>query len=163
MKNTKKLATLVGTVALVGALSVTAFAASSYSTPAEVLAGLTGRTAASVTAERRASGVTYGSIAAEAGKLQQFKDETLEMKKGILAQRVTDGVMTQEEADTLLAAIEENQAICEGSGNGQRLGLGIGARFGQGSKAGTGARRGGGRGMGGGRGVGYGNGASITP
>ncbi len=161
MKNTKKLATLVGTVALVGALSVTAFAASNYSTPAEVLAGLTGRDIASVTAERHASGVTYGSMAAAAGKLQEFKDETLEMKKAILAQRVTDGVMTQEEADTLLAAIEENQATCDGTGSEQRLGMG--ARFGQGAKAGNGARRGGGRGTGGGRGMGLGNGICINP
>lgn len=156
MKN-KKIATFLGAIALVGALSVTAFAASSYATPAEVLAGLTGRTVASVTAERRASGGTYGSMAAAAGKLQEFKDETLEMKKAILAQRVTDGVMTQEEADALLAAIEANQATCDGTGSGQRLGAGMGARFGQGARAGMGARRGGGRGMG------YGNGVCITP
>ena len=117
---------------------------SQYLTPAEAVAGLTGREVQSVIDERTQTGKTYGSIANEAGALDEFKAEMLEMKKDTLAARVAAGTMTQEQADAIIARIEANQANCDGTGAGCGLngaGCGMGTGFGQG-------RGQGGRGMG---------------
>jgi hypothetical protein len=128
--------------------SVTAFAASQYSTPAEAVAGLSRREVQSVIDERAQTSKTYGTIASEAGVLDEFKVEMLEIKKDTVAARVADGTMTQEQADAIIARIEENQSSCDGTGakcgrNGMGLGAGVG--FGQGNGQG---RRQNGRGMG---------------
>lgn len=148
MKKFRKAIMTGAVVMMVGAASVTAFAASSYSTPAEAVAGLTGRTVEDVTAERYETGKTYGTIADDAGKLEEFQTEMLQIKKDILADRVEAGLMTQERADAILAAIEENQATCDGTGslgNGQRMGAGFGGKYGNGQGYGQG--QGYGRGM----------------
>lgn len=147
MKSVKKIIAVGGIVAALAMTSVTAFAASSYKTPAEAVAALTGKTTESVIAERVETGKNYGTIANEAGKLEEFKQELIELKKDILAQRVTDGKITQEQADATIKAIEENQATCDGTGTGS-CGLGVGNK----SANCTGA----GRGMGGGSGLGCG-------
>jgi len=144
MKTMKKLVVTGVAVFTLAIGSVTAFAASQYSTPAEAVAGLTGREVQSVIDERTQTGKTYGSIANEAGALDEFKVEMLEMKKDTLAARVAAGTMTQEQADAIIARIEANQANCDGTGAGCGLngaGCGMGTGFGQG-------RGQGGRGMG---------------
>lgn len=122
------------------ATSMTAFAATTYGTPAEAVAGITGKTVEEVTAQRRA-GTTYGAIAAEAGKLEEFKQAMQETYKEALDARVADGKLTQEQADKLFAERVERQSTCDGSGNGGGCGLGLGNGGGVG------------RGMGGGRGM----------
>ena len=141
MKNFKNLIMVGAIVTMVGAGSVTAFAASSYSTPAEAAAGLTGRTAEEVTAERYETGKTYGTIANDAGKLEEFQAEMLQIKKDMLADRVEAGSMTQERADEIIAAIEDNQSTCDGSGSlktGQSMGAGFGSMNGGGQGYGEG-------------------------
>ncbi len=141
MKNFKRLIMAGAIVTMVGAASVTAFAASSYNTPAEAAAGLTGRTAEDVTAERYETGKSYGTIAKDAGKLEEFQDEMLQMKKDILADRVEAGLITQERADEIIAALENNQSVCDGTGSfgtGQRMGAGFGSKNGSGQGYGQG-------------------------
>lgn len=134
MKAFKRIAVAGVAILALAVGSVTAFAASQYSTPAEAIAGLTGREVQSVIGERTQTGKTYGSIANEAGVLDGFRLEMLKMKKDTLAARVADGTMTQEQADAIIARIEANQASCDGSGCGSNdAGSGMGARFGQGS------------------------------
>lgn len=148
MKKMKTL-TMLGLVAIaVSAISITAFAASIYDTPAQAVAGLTGRTEESVIDERAETGSTYGTIADEAGKLEEFKDAMLEIKKDRLAESVESGRLTQEQADEVLARIEANLENCDGTGS-QRIGQAAGAGFG----GGNGQGQGNGQGMmGGGRG-----------
>ena len=148
MKKMKTLMITGMTVLTLVAGSVTAFAASQYSTPAEAVAGLSRREVQSVIDERAQTSKTYGTIASEAGVLDEFKVEMLEIKKDTVAARVADGTMTQEQADAIIARIEENQSSCDGTGakcgrNGMGLGAGVG--FGQGNGQG---RRQNGRGMG---------------
>lgn len=135
MKKIKQLI-MAGAMALtVGAASVTAFAASSYSTPAEALAGLTGKSVEDVTAERFETGRNYGAMANDAGKLEEFHSEMLQIKKDALADRVAAGLITQEKADEIIAAMEKNQAYCNGTGSlgaGQRMGMGFGGMKGNG-------------------------------
>ena len=125
-----KKAIAIGTMVLtLSATSLTAFAASNYQTPAEAVAGLTGKTVESVLAERAETGKTYGTIANEAGKLEEFKGEMLEIKKDALAEKVADGVITQEKADRIIETIEENQANCDGTASaksGMKMGAGVG-------------------------------------
>ncbi len=159
MKNFKRLVTLGAVTLAIGATSLTAFAASQYSTPAEALAGITGRTVESLVEERKESNKTYGTIAQEEGKLDEFKLEVLEMKKANLAAQVDQGKITQDKADDIIEKLEENQANCDGTGRAQ-VGRKLGAKFGSnGEGLGNGGEnRGNGqaRGQGSGRGMGMG-------
>lgn len=119
MKKFKKLIFIGAVVLIIAATSVTALAATGYSSPAEILAGLTGQTADSILAEKTQSNTTYGTIAKDAGVLDQFKAQMLELKKAALAERVTAGQLTQERADAILAAMEANMANCDGIGSGK--------------------------------------------
>lgn len=159
MKKLRKVVTLGAITLALGATSLTAFAASQYKTPAEVVAGITGRTEESVIEERLNLGKTYGTIASEAGKLDEFKSEMLDMKKANLTEQVAEGKMTQENADAIIEKIKNLQEDCDGTGNA-KIGSSMGARLGSnGEGLGNGrAYRGNGvgRGQGGGRGMGIG-------
>jgi hypothetical protein len=141
MKSKKLITGLVVVVLAVGAISATAFAASAYSSPAQAVAGLTGRTEESVIAQRTETGDTYGTIANEAGVLDQFKDEMLSIREDTLAERVAAGTMTQERADEILAAMKIRQETCDGTGLGQN-GTGACGANGQGSANAQGAGNG---------------------
>ena len=146
MKNVKKLiAAGVLTLAL-SVTGITAFAASAYKTPAEAAAGVTGKSVSDVITEHQQTGKTYGTIANESGKLEEFKAERLEIMKDNLDSRVSAGTLTQEKADAIYNNMKENQANCDGTGqgaggcglgNGQggcgKSGQGSGHRFGNGS------------------------------
>lgn len=148
---------IIGAMVLtIGATSLTAFAASKYNTPAQAAAGLTGKTVESVISEKAETGKTYGTIAKEAGKLTEFKNETLEIKKDALDDKVKNGTLTQERADEIMAALKENQKNCDGTGS-DRIGQKMGAGFG-----GNGGKNGGGMGKGQGKGEGQGLGFSGT-
>lgn len=144
MKNFRKVMTVGAIVFAIGVTSVAGFAASIYKTPAEAVAGLTEQTVESVIAERQVSNKSYGTIAAEAGKLDEFKKEIIEIKKANLKTQVEAGKLTQEKADTIIKAIEENQVNCDGTGTekiGQKEGLrfgsnGLGQGLGNGAKDG---------------------------
>jgi hypothetical protein len=137
-----KLKKLLVAVTMVGMLWVagTAYAAVNKS-PADIVAGITGKSVTEVNQER-ASGKPYGTIAQVAGKLEEFKVQMLEQKKNILDQRVQAGQLTLAQADQILAAIKNNQTLCDGTGNGmgkmQGLRMGIGAGLGRGRGIGGG-------------------------
>ena len=145
MKNFKKLiavATIIGSLSVVGVAG--AAVATGATTPAGIVAGLTGKSVEAVTAER-AAGTTYGTIAQEAGKLDEFKTENLAQKKVLLDQRVTEGNLTQAQADATYNSIKENQATCDGTGSakmGQKNGMGFGQGMGSGQHNGGGMGRG---------------------
>lgn len=168
MKNFKKAVTLVAVVALLGATSATTFAASPYNSMADIVAALTGKTATEVTAEKVETDKTYGTLAKDAGKLEEFKAEAVELKKDMLAEKVAAGAMTQEKADQISAAMVEQQATCDGTATGNdgiRLGAGFGGQGnGQGQGMGQGQGNGQGQGMGNGcmaRGAGNGAGGGF--
>lgn len=148
MKNFKK---LIAAATIVGILGVVGIAGASYATgattPAGIVSALTGKSVEQVTAER-AAGKTYGTIAKDAGKLDEFKTENLDQKKAILDQRVKDGKLTQDQADAAYNSMQANQATCDGTGSA-RMGQRNGAGFGRGMGMGQGQGRG--QGMGGGR------------
>ncbi|MHB8126129.1 MAG: hypothetical protein ACYDEJ_10895 [Desulfitobacteriaceae bacterium] len=153
MKNFKKLiaaATIVGILGVVGVAG--ASIATGATTPAGIVAGLTGKSVEEITAQR-AAGTTYGTIAKEAGKLDDFKAQTLEQKKIVLDQRVKDGNLTQAQADQIYNSIKTNQATCDGTGSAG-IGRSNGVGFGQGMGMGRGAGQRNGSGFGGGMGMG---------
>lgn len=144
-KMKKILAAGVAVLAL-SALSITAFAASAYKSPAEAVAALTGKTVESVVEQRQETGDNYGKIAEEAGVRDEFKAAMFEMKKDALNARVAAGTMTQERADEIIAAIEAKTVDCDGScdNSGSKLGqsYGAGFRFGNGDTTGNGTGNG---------------------
>lgn len=148
MTKTKKLVVIIIIVGVL-ATAVTAFAATVKS-PAEVLATLTGKTVEEVF-EKREEGKTFGAMAMDAGKFEEFKQKMLELKKSILDQRVKDGELSKEKADEIYSAIKENQANCDGTGNtafGRKGGMGFGRGNGMGNGRGMGrSYRGMGRGI----------------
>lgn len=156
MKRLKKLAAVVSVIGVLGAAGA-AFAATTI-TPAEIVSGLTGKTVTELYQER-STGKTYGTIANEAGKLEEFKTQMLEQKKIVLDQRVKDGSLTQEQADDIYNAIKNNQAACDGTGSagiGRKYGAGFGQSCGMGLGQGAGAGMRNGAGFGGGMGAGRG-------
>lgn len=159
MKNLKKLAVAGAAILAVSATSVTALAASGYTSPAEIVAGLTGSPVETVIAEKTESGSTYGAIAGASGVLAEFRAEMLALRKADLSERVAAGTMTQEKADAIIAAMEANQADCDGTGSGAGIGAGMGARFGgYGNGTGTGSGGANRNSHGGGR---YGSGSGL--
>lgn len=152
----KRLMKMISLTAIAGILSVSgAVFADTLKTPATLAAELTGKTVTEVTAQR-AEGKTYGALAKEAGKLEEFQNQMLDIKKAILEQRVSEGTMTQERADAILAAIKTNQASCDGTGSaqiGRKMGAGFGGGMGMGLGMGAGLRDGSHNGMGFGRNI----------
>lgn len=136
----------------------TAFAATS-GTPAEIYAKLKGITVEEAYAQR-AAGSTYGELAAEAGLLDEFKTENLAAKKALVQERVTNGTLTQAQADSIISRMEQNIANCDGTGNG----IGQGGMYGKGNGGGNGLGMGacGGYGARGGNGAGYGTNGSVA-
>lgn len=118
MTKFKKMMTL-GVVCAVSTVGVTAFAATTYGTPAEVLAQLTGKSVESVLEEKHETGKSYGTLAIESGQLEAFKELNLQNKKAQLDEQVSEGIKTKEEAEAILKTIEIKQANCDGTGLGQ--------------------------------------------
>lgn len=155
MKSFKKLVAIATAVVVVGATG--AVYAATIKTPAEITAGLTGKSTDELYTQRQ-SGKTYGTIAKEAGKLDEFKAQMLERRKAILDERVKAGTLTQEQADTIYNNMKENQAVCDADGN-----AGLGMSNGTCASTGSGqGMMGQGRGMRGGFGGGMGVGRGIN-
>jgi len=150
MKNIKKIVAVVVSVCVIGAAGM-AYAADIKS-PADIAAALTGKSVTDVNKEKVA-GKTYGTIAKDAGKLEEFQAQMLEQRKAILDQRVKDGEITQQQADDIYNAIKNKQATCDGTGDAK-----LGKQFGMGRCNGQGMGRGAGLGNGGGNGAGCGMG-----
>jgi len=161
MKNLKKLVALAAVVGVIGTTGAVVYAATTR-TPAEIAAGLTGKTVEEVYSERQA-GKTFGTISNDAGKLEEFKTQMLEERKAILDERVKAGTLTQEQADTIYNTIKDNQVTCDATGS-----AGLGMRNGAGAVTGAcglgnGQGKGTGRGMmGGGFGGGMGTGRGMN-
>ena len=139
MKNLKKIAAIVTAVAVLSVMGA-AFAAE-FKTPSEIVSGLTGESVESLNA-KRVEGKTYGTIAKENGKLEEFKSQMLEQKKAVLDKRVANGELTKEKADQIYNMLKENMANCDGSGSAglcSRNSMGFGKRIGMGQNP-SGAR-----------------------
>ncbi len=112
-------------------------------TPAEIASGITGKTIENLITERE-QGKTYGSIANEAGVLEEFQSQIRQQRKAILDQSVENGELTQEQADDIYQAILNRQGFCNGAGNGfGGYGSGFGNSYGSGNGPGYGAQNGG--------------------
>lgn len=71
-----------------------------------------------------------------AATTDELKQERLETKQSVLSERVASGRITQEQANEILAKIQERMADCDGTCDG--TGEGIRSRDGQGLMAGAG-------------------------
>lgn len=81
---------------------------------AATLADLTGKSIEEILDERETK--SYGQIAAENEVLEEYKQVAIENKEQVLQNQVTNGTITQGEADAQITAMEERQALCDGTG-----------------------------------------------
>jgi len=164
MKKNKLFLVLSVVAILVIGMSTAAFAASDYKTPAEIVAGLIGKTADEVTADRQ-SGTSYGAQAKAADKLDEFQTERLALYAKSLDQAVLDGKITRADADKLLENMKLRMGDCDGTGTGagqgERNGTGTGLCDGTGAGQNSERRNGTGMGMGRGAGIGSGSGCGA--
>lgn len=150
MKSLKKYVAVVAVLGVLG--SAGGVFAATLKTPAEIVSGLTGTSVNDLYKERE-SGKTYGTIAKEAGKLDEFKAQMLEQRKAVLDERVAEGRMTQQQADAMYNTMKDRQTVCDGTGVqgmgmkncagiGMGQGRGMGNHQGQGMRGGMGFGRG---------------------
>ena len=146
MKSKKLITSMLVLVLILGGLASVSFAATSWN-PAEIVAGLTGRTAEEVETARDA-GTSYGAQAAEEGKLEDFQEERLAAYEARLKELVEEGRLTEEEAADRLEAMTARIEQCTGDGTGAGAGQcqGFANGNGVGRGMGRGVRNGSGRG-----------------
>lgn len=113
MKVLKRISIALALVLVIGIFSIPAFAADKeekiYNTPIEIVAGITGRTVESVEQEIRDSGKRCITIAYEAGKLNDFKEEEVKLVSRNLDTDVADGIITRQSADDIITRLKDNQ------------------------------------------------------
>ncbi|MTI47369.1 DUF2680 domain-containing protein [Sporosalibacterium faouarense] len=112
--------------------------------------------------QQRGIDKTFGQLAEENGFFEEFRNANLEYKKAILEEKVEEGVITQEQAEEIIKAMEEGCTLEPGTNRwGQEYGLCFGTNYGNqgigmngangqglGKGRGYGQRRGNGRGFG---------------
>ena len=146
MKKIKKLALTLGVTTLVASAGIGVYAAE-ISSPAEILSRLTGTSVERLYESK--GNMRFGELAEQEGVADEFRQEMLANKKAMLDKKVSEGTLTQEQADEMYKNMVENQGSCDGTGihRGERnLGLGMGAGMGRGN--GNGEKVGGGNGFG---------------
>lgn len=127
--------TLIGVLAL--SMGAIAFA-DGFDNPAEVYSNLTEKTLDEAY-ELRSDGKTYGELAKEAGKLDEFRKANLENKISIINERVDEGLLTQKEADEIIETMKDMDCTTLGENRfNQKYNLGFGQGNGQGFKRGNG-------------------------
>lgn len=124
MKKHRKATVVILVVLALLATSFTAFAYT-VSSPAEILAGLTGKSVEEVTDERYETGLTYGQMAYDEGLWEEYNEKMLESKKAYLDEKVKDGTITQEQADEIYENMLLRQENCAANGTGGGCGGGM--------------------------------------
>lgn len=147
MKNLKVFAIMITVVFSLATVSVGVFAKGSDDVVAS-LAKITNKTVEEVVALKNENNKSYGEIAKDAGKLEEFKAEHTKLFEERLAEKVADEKITQEKADEILERRSQNMENCDGKGTGEGLRLNLnrqakesnGDGHGQGHRQGEGQR-----------------------
>ncbi|MDQ2087173.1 hypothetical protein RBH29_12120 [Herbivorax sp. ANBcel31] len=121
MKNLKKV--VAATVAVSVIASAGIVFASEYKRPVEIASEVTGDSTEDLRNIRVEEERTYGNIAEDYGKLDEFRTIMLEQKKALLDEKVESGDITQDQAD------EIHESFCSDVGQmnfGKDFSLGFG-------------------------------------
>ena len=100
----------------IGATSVSAYMCNSQD-KAEILSELTGKSTNEILEQIVNEDKTYGTIALENGVLEEFQEKNLEQMKTNLNEKVEAGVISKEEADTIISNRENAMKNCDGTGS----------------------------------------------
>lgn len=90
--------------------------------------------------ENREDGETLGSIAAEYGVLAEFQEARLADRIALIQEKVEEGTLTQDEADEIIATMEDHLADCDGTGTGSEDGTQLNLQLGQQGSMGSGTQ-----------------------
>ncbi len=119
------IATMFGlSLALVGTLAFTTLE------PVALLSDLTGIPQQEIQ-EMKDSGIRWGQIAFKQGVSEEFRNTMLENRKLVIEAKVKDGTLTQEQANEILARMDENRLNCLGDPNANEGFGGMKGMFGQ--------------------------------
>ena len=125
--------------------SVTVYAATNYKSPADIASKVTGKPVEEVVKEKVDSNKSYGELAKDQGKLEEFKNEMFDYKKEVVKEKIEEGAITKEEGDKFLAEMEKHQEFCNGTGrraNGESgMAFGFGHMMGKGHHGGENGHR----------------------
>ena len=108
---------LIVTLSLSLSLLASVYASAS---PVTVYSELRGIDEAEARVERQESGLSFGKLAIENGFFEAFRNAMGNLKFDRLASLVEQGTISQEEADNLVAQIEERQLSCPMDGSGSK-------------------------------------------
>ena len=116
MKRSKILLLSAAVLLVCGAFAIPAFAGATYQTPAQAAAGVTGMSLEDVQQERAETGKTYGEIAAENDRLDEFREAKLSMQEESVSS-----------SSSTVSSIGNGNGVCDGScigaGNGNGNGV----------------------------------------
>lgn len=107
MKRSKILLLSAAVLLVCGAFAIPAFAEATYQTPAQAAAGVTGMSLEEVQQERAETGKTYGEIAAENDRLDEFREAKLSMQEESVSS-----------SSSTVSSIGNGNGVCDGSCNG---------------------------------------------
>ncbi len=114
---------LIGLIAvallLVGANSVIG---ATFKSPAEIYAEIKGISVEDAYAQRNAG--SFCLQAEDAEVADEFRAQMLENRKVVIQEKVAAGELTQEQANDIIANMEENTVYCDGSIGGRGMGFG---------------------------------------
>lgn len=119
----KRIITSGAIILILGTVSTPALAATECASPAEIVAGLTGKSLASVLVERPDTGKTYEASSNKAGKVEEF-----------------NSTISKQQPDEAIAATITNQSACEGTGY-DKDGQGVSAKSRKGMRKGDDTRK----------------------
>ena len=124
MKRSKILLLSVAVLLVCGAFAIPALAEATYQSPAQAAAGVTGMSLEEVQQERAETGKTYGEIAAENDRLDEFREAKLSMQEESVSS-----------SSSTVSSIGNGNGVCDGSCNGTGVcdGTCTGAGYGNGN------------------------------
>ena len=139
MKKFRRTLIVLAAIAVIGTISITSLAAGGFGNPAQTLADLTNQNVEDVEQAKVDTGDTYCEMATDAGVYDEFQAARIDDRTDVIESRVADGTLTQEEADEIIADIEERMADCDGTCEGLGgLNLGLGSKNGMGNRGASG-------------------------
>lgn len=106
MKRSKILLLSAAVLLVCGAFAIPAFTEATYQSPAQAAAGVTGMSLEDVQQERAETGKTYGEIAAENDRLDEFREAKLSMQEESVSS-----------SSSTVSSIGNGNGVCDGSCN----------------------------------------------
>jgi len=122
----KKLIGLVATITILSTVSITTLAGNenvgnflnngNSNSKVEELASLTNESEENLILEKQSKDLTYGELSVNYGVDEKFREFNLQSNIDRVNSLVSEGLLTQDEANEIIAEMDENSETCTGDG-----------------------------------------------